>query len=75
VTSAEETMVVPSIRPRTISAVRARRRVTLRMPSLKKMRFLRASAPTAPTRAARATMTHSARGPIGMPKSSFITAS
>ena len=75
VTSADEMIVVPSISPRTISAVRARRRLTLRMPSLKKMRLRIASAPSTPRRTATRTTRVVASGPIGMPKNSSISTS
>ena len=70
VTSADAMIVVPSMSPRTISAVRARRRVTLRMPSLKKIRLRTARAPTTLTTSASATTMPTASDSIGMPKSS-----
>ena len=66
--SAAVMMVVPSIRPATISAVRARRRLTLRTPSLKKTRLRSANAArTTRTRASRI-VSAVAKGAIGMPK-------
>ena len=72
VTSADEMIVVPSISPRTISAVLPRLRVTLRIPSLTKIRLRSASAPSAPRRSASSATNVAASGPIGMPKNSFI---
>ncbi len=65
-------IVVPSISPTTISAERARRRRTLRTPSLSSTRFRTARTPTAPPTAASASARTMTSVSIGMPKSSFM---
>src|SRR4029453_11060212 len=68
-------IAVPSIRPTTISALRPRRRPTLRTPRRRKMRFRSASAPTAASTTARTRTSAVARPPTGMPKSLLTTTS
>ena len=75
VLSADAMMAVPSMSPTTMMAVRARRRPTLRRPSLKKTRFRSASAATTPTETARSSVTTTARVATGAPSKRSIVLS
>ena len=75
VSSDEAMMVVPSMRPRTMSALRPRRRGMFRSPILRNTRLRTASAVSAPTETSRMMASHRDSGPAGTPKTRFITAS
>ena len=74
VSSDDAMMVVPSMSPTTMSAVRPRRRGMLRNPILTKTRLRSASTVTAPIERARMMARPTARGPAGSPKTRSTTA-
>ena len=72
VTSAAATIVVPSISPRTMSAVRPRRRPTLRTPSRARIGLRSTRTPRIAAAAPRATRRPTRSESTGIPKSSCI---